>query len=129
MAKGDPREPDDTVHLKLRLPESLRAQLADAAWNAGGRSMNAEILWRLTQTFEPQIADAIQKLRIEKRNEFLAQRGTNFEKYLEAQLDMIMGSPDQMAYMEQRLAKQKAAQERRKAAKKSGATTLPPTSK
>jgi hypothetical protein len=94
--------------------------------------MNAEILWRLNQTFEPRIADAIAKLREERRAEFLAQKDTNFEKWLEAQIDTYMGSPEQMAYMERLIAKQKAATERRKqkqAAQKAAATTLPATSK
>jgi Arc-like DNA binding domain len=45
MAKA----PTDAVNLRLRLPEGLRQKLADEADKAN-RSLNSEILWRLTHT-------------------------------------------------------------------------------
>jgi hypothetical protein len=44
------RRPDDTVNLRLRLPEALRKAL-DAEAEKANRSLNSEILWRLGQTF------------------------------------------------------------------------------
>jgi Arc-like DNA binding dprotein len=44
------RRPDDTVNLRLRLPEALRQRL-DAEAEKANRSLNSEILWRLGQTF------------------------------------------------------------------------------
>jgi hypothetical protein len=69
MAKGDIREPDDTVHLKLRLPEHLRRQIEDAAKEAG-HSMNTEISWRLTETFSPSFKEyrsIVTKQRVDQR--------------------------------------------------------------
>jgi Arc-like DNA binding domain len=40
----------ELVNLRLRMPEGLRQDLADAAEKAN-RSLNSEILWRLGQTF------------------------------------------------------------------------------
>jgi hypothetical protein len=42
--------PTEMVNLRLRLPEGLRQRLADEAEEAN-RSLNSEILWRLTHTF------------------------------------------------------------------------------
>jgi hypothetical protein len=42
-----------TVQLGVRLSEGLRRQLADAA-KANGRSLNSELVTRLTASFEPQ---------------------------------------------------------------------------
>jgi hypothetical protein len=44
------RKPSDTVQLKLRFPEALRRLLERAA-KANDRSMNAEIVHRLEQSF------------------------------------------------------------------------------
>jgi hypothetical protein len=44
------RRLDDTVNLRLRLPEALRQRL-DAEAEKANRSLNSEILWRLGQTF------------------------------------------------------------------------------
>ena len=41
--------PTDEVNLRLRLPEGLRQKLADEAEKAN-RSLNSEILWRLSHT-------------------------------------------------------------------------------
>jgi hypothetical protein len=43
------RRPTDTAHLRLRLPEGLRRNLADAA-KKSNRSLNSEIVWRLMHT-------------------------------------------------------------------------------
>jgi len=44
------KQPTDMVNLRLRLPEGLRQKLADEAEGAN-RSLNSEILWRLSHTF------------------------------------------------------------------------------
>jgi hypothetical protein len=44
------RKSDDPIALQVRMTEGLRAKLAKAA-EQNGRSLNAEILWRLDQTF------------------------------------------------------------------------------
>jgi hypothetical protein len=44
------KQPDEMVNLRLRLPEGLRQRLADEAEEAS-RSLNSEILWRLSHTF------------------------------------------------------------------------------
>jgi len=43
------RKPEDIIHLQVRMPEGLRQELAEEA-EKSGRSLNAEILWRLGQT-------------------------------------------------------------------------------
>jgi hypothetical protein len=43
------RKPGDIIHLQVRMPEGLRQELASEA-ERSGRSLNAEILWRLGQT-------------------------------------------------------------------------------
>ena len=48
-----PRNPFDTVQLKLRFPEKLRLQI-EAAADRNQRSMNAEIIERLEQSFQRQ---------------------------------------------------------------------------
>jgi hypothetical protein len=52
------RKPDDTVNLRLRLPEALRQKLETEA-NAAERSLNSEILWRLGRTFSEEWRDFI----------------------------------------------------------------------
>jgi hypothetical protein len=42
--------PSDMGQLKLRLPQTLRKRLERAS-DKSGRSLNNEIVWRLTQTF------------------------------------------------------------------------------
>jgi Arc-like DNA binding domain len=43
------RKPTDMVALQVRLTEGLRRKLANAA-DKNGRSLNAEIVWRLGQS-------------------------------------------------------------------------------
>jgi hypothetical protein len=45
------RKPTDEVQLKLRFDEDLRGRLERAAWHKG-RSLNAEIIHRLRESFE-----------------------------------------------------------------------------
>jgi hypothetical protein len=45
------RKSTDEVQLKLRFDEDLRGRLERAAWNKG-RSLNAEIIHRLRESFE-----------------------------------------------------------------------------
>src|SRR5262245_44137569 len=47
------KKPHETAHLRLRLPEALRRQLANEAEKAN-RSLNSEILYRLGQTLSPE---------------------------------------------------------------------------
>jgi hypothetical protein len=44
------RKSDDPIALQVRMTEGLRSKLAKSA-EENGRSLNAEILWRLDQTF------------------------------------------------------------------------------
>ena len=46
------RKSDDQIALQVRMTEGLRYKLAKAA-EENGRSLNAEILWRLGQSFPP----------------------------------------------------------------------------
>ena len=46
-------ELNDPIALQVRMTEGLRRKLAGAA-EKNGRSLNAEILWRLGQTFEKE---------------------------------------------------------------------------
>jgi len=43
-----PKKPTGPVPLQVRLPEALRAKLAEMA-KASGRSLNSEIVWALVQ--------------------------------------------------------------------------------
>jgi len=57
-----PRKSDDPIALQVRMTEGLRHKLAKAA-EKNGRSLNAEILWRLEQTLgEPPQATLLQAL-------------------------------------------------------------------
>jgi hypothetical protein len=46
-------KPNDPIALQVRMTEGLRRKLAGAA-QKNGRSLNAEILWRLGQTLEKE---------------------------------------------------------------------------
>jgi hypothetical protein len=46
-------KPNDPIALQVRMTEGLRRKLAGAA-EKNGRSLNAEILWRLGQTLEKE---------------------------------------------------------------------------
>jgi hypothetical protein len=46
-------KPSDPIALQVRMTEGLRRKLAGAA-EKNGRSLNAEILWRLGQTLEKE---------------------------------------------------------------------------
>jgi hypothetical protein len=46
-----PIVPQDSPQFKIRMPEALRAQIATIA-SANGRSMNAEIVYRLIKSLE-----------------------------------------------------------------------------
>jgi hypothetical protein len=50
MPRRKPRTGSETVQLKLRFTERLRARIAHAAGKSG-RSMNAEIVHRIEQSF------------------------------------------------------------------------------
>jgi hypothetical protein len=53
VRKFPARRSGATVQLGVRLSEGLRRQLADAA-KVNGRSLNSEVVMRLTASFEPQ---------------------------------------------------------------------------
>jgi Arc-like DNA binding domain len=52
------RDPTKTVNLRLRLPEGLRLRLANEAEKAN-RSLNSEVLFRLTHTLGPEWAKLV----------------------------------------------------------------------
>ena len=52
------RKPTETVQLKLRFPEKLRRRI-EAAADKNERSMNAEIVHRLEQSFERDGREAL----------------------------------------------------------------------
>ena len=58
------RRPSDTVQLKLRFPEKLRLRI-ESAGERSNRSMNAEIIHRLEQSFEKDDQAAKQAALIE----------------------------------------------------------------
>jgi hypothetical protein len=55
-----PRKPSETVQLKLRFPERLRIRI-EAEAEKNERSMNAEIVRRLEQSFEKDDRAALLK--------------------------------------------------------------------
>lgn len=57
MSKPDQLRPHDTIRSQLRIPAELHERLR-AACNATGRSMNAEIVQRLEESFEQRDAPA-----------------------------------------------------------------------
>jgi hypothetical protein len=65
MARPKTADFDST---RLRLPPELHQQLK-AAGEAAGRSMNAEILYRLECTFDPQIAEMIAGVEEQKEHD------------------------------------------------------------
>lgn len=67
------RKPTDTVQLKLRFPEAMRRRLERVA-GANDRSMNAEIIHRLDQSFRKDgIAELIQATAKETAEKVVAQ--------------------------------------------------------
>lgn len=57
------RKPTEIIHMQVRISEATRRKLAKAA-EASGRSMNAEIVWRLEQSLEPvSLSDALQQAK------------------------------------------------------------------
>jgi 16S rRNA C967 or C1407 C5-methylase (RsmB/RsmF family) len=64
------RDLTKTVNLRLRLPEGLRLKLANEAEKAK-RSLNSEVLFRLTRTFGPEwerlVAAAEERQKREQR--------------------------------------------------------------
>jgi hypothetical protein len=68
-----PRPKTDHDSFRLRVSPDLHQRLKEAAAASGRPSMNAEIIYRLEQTFDPEIAAYITKLREERRQAFLDQ--------------------------------------------------------
>jgi hypothetical protein len=58
----------DTVNLKLRLPEALKRQLVSEAEKAN-RSLNSEILFRLSRTFGPEWQQLVLKVEDREKQE------------------------------------------------------------
>ena len=63
-----PRIPTDTVNLRLRLPEGLRQSLANEAEKAN-RSLNSEVLWRLSRSLGPEWEKLVQKAEEREQQE------------------------------------------------------------
>ena len=68
-----PRPKTDHDSFRLRVSPDLHQRLKEAAAASGRPSMNAEIIYRLEQTFDPEIAAYITKLHQERRQAFLEQ--------------------------------------------------------
>ena len=68
-----PRPKTDYDSFRLRVLPELHQQLIEAHKASGRGSMNAEIIYRLEQTFDPEIAAYITKLHQERRQAFLEQ--------------------------------------------------------
>jgi Arc-like DNA binding domain len=60
------KSPTDIGQLKLRLPEALREKLIQAS-DHSGRSLNNEIVWRLTKSFGDDMAIFDQHVATEAR--------------------------------------------------------------
>lgn len=54
MARND-------LHFRLRIPENLKENIEEAA-KSNGRSMTAEIIFRLSQTFDREVERDVQEL-------------------------------------------------------------------
>lgn len=68
---------------KLRFPSGMRDRLKDAA-HANGRSMNAEIVARLQNTFEAQSGDSALRLQVEENTAALRRLEALMEELLQA---------------------------------------------
>jgi hypothetical protein len=77
------KKPTDTIALQVRMPEGLRAQLANEAEKAQ-RSLNSEILWRLGQTLSQEWQGFIAKQEAaEAREQALYERLKQNPKFQE----------------------------------------------
>ena len=90
------REPSDIVGLKLRLRETLRHKLENAA-ATNKRSMNSEILYRLALTLEPEFEHLIAQIEERRQQEYdlleareLAERLQQNQKLLDAVYKIIL---------------------------------------
>jgi hypothetical protein len=101
-----PRPKTDFNNFRLRVPPDTYQQIADAAETAG-RSMNAEILYRLGRTFDPRWADYIAKIDAEERR---------YQEFLKSDLPPALKEQiaDQIdEYMQTKAAKAKGRKPRR----------------
>jgi Arc-like DNA binding dprotein len=73
------RKLHEAVHLQVRMAEALRRKLANAA-EENSRSLNAEILWRLGQTFGEDWQRYM--ARFEERERAARQLSPELEKYV-----------------------------------------------
>jgi hypothetical protein len=62
------RDATDMVNLRLRLPEELRHKLANEAEKAN-RSLNSEVLFRLTRSLGPEWGDLVSRAEERERQE------------------------------------------------------------
>jgi hypothetical protein len=83
------RKPLDIVALQVRLPEAMRAQIAAAAEH-NKRSLNGEILFRLSETMDRRWTDYITHLEQEaqRQREFIEEMSRKPET--RAMLDQFM---------------------------------------
>lgn len=74
---------DDFLKTALRIPRDLHEQIQSAA-KATGRSMNAEIVARLQNTFEAQSGDSALRLQVEENTAALRRLEALMEGLLQA---------------------------------------------
>jgi hypothetical protein len=66
----EPKFPSDLAdRFQVRMPPGLRSRIADAA-KASNRSMNAEIVWRLENSFSEETFDLVEKTEKKLREVF-----------------------------------------------------------
>lgn len=74
---------DDFLKTALRIPRDLHEQIQSAA-RTTGRSMNAEIVARLHQSFEAQSGDSALRLQVEENTAALRRLEALMEDLLQA---------------------------------------------
>jgi hypothetical protein len=90
-----PRPKTDHDSFRLRVSPELHQRLKEAAAASGRPSMNAEIIYRLEQTFDPAIAAYIIQLQQERRQAFLDQsKDPEVWRQIDALIDQAMKSKE-----------------------------------
>jgi hypothetical protein len=101
---AEPRKPADVGQLKLRLPDALRRKLERAS-DKSGRSLNNEIVWRLSQSLGPE-GEPLFDLHMERENEV--------EQEVSKALDRLIHDPEFYKRIAQQVADQEAVRSRKK---------------